>query len=379
MLSSTRRRISTPRSTTRGQERSPPCSPIPARSKASAPPDRENGLSRGQRHGAHVRPPTRQRPRVPLCRRRLAARREATGVRSVGVERRQHEHARQGARSLHAEDVSRERPGARRIRCDGRAADRFRSRPTATSSLRSKITSSRGGRLVPRTTQLFKGPVRFVLTSAGHIAGIVNPPSPKVRLWTNADLPADPERWIGGTTEHRDTWWNDWADWITDTPERCGYRPRWETPPTLCSVKRPAHMSEAERSAGAHRVRVGSLSLHCSVTGNEGRPLLLVSGLGANVEMWTPFRRSLGSRLAHDRVRRSTGYWRVVHAAPTALDPRARHRRARSARCSRVRRGRRARLLVRWCDRAGDGPCAPRASTGSCSSPRAAVGDHGTG
>ena len=47
-----------------------------------------------------------------------------------------------------------------------------------------------------RTTQLFKGPIRFVLTSAGHIAGIVNPPSPKVRLWTNDELPADPERWF---------------------------------------------------------------------------------------------------------------------------------------------------------------------------------------
>jgi pimeloyl-ACP methyl ester carboxylesterase len=43
-------------------------------------------------------------------------------------------------------------------------------------------------------------------------------------------------------------------------------------------------------------VRVGSLTLRYSVTGSEGRPLLLVSGLGANVEMWTPFRRSLGAR-----------------------------------------------------------------------------------
>jgi polyhydroxyalkanoate synthase len=65
-----------------------------------------------------------------------------------------------------------------------------------------------------RTTQLLKGPVRFVLTSSGHIAGIVNPPGPKVRLWTNDDLPPDADRWLGGATELRDTWWNDWAEWI---------------------------------------------------------------------------------------------------------------------------------------------------------------------
>jgi polyhydroxyalkanoate synthase len=65
-----------------------------------------------------------------------------------------------------------------------------------------------------RTTQLFKGPVRFVLTSAGHIAGIVNPPGPKARLWTNDELPPDAEAWRAGATEHRDTWWNDWAEWI---------------------------------------------------------------------------------------------------------------------------------------------------------------------
>jgi polyhydroxyalkanoate synthase len=65
-----------------------------------------------------------------------------------------------------------------------------------------------------RTTQLLKGDVRFVLSSAGHIAGIVNPPSPKSRLWTNDALPPDPSRWLAGATEHHDTWWNDWAKWI---------------------------------------------------------------------------------------------------------------------------------------------------------------------
>ena len=55
-------------------------------------------------------------------------------------------------------------------------------------------------------------------------------------------------------------------------------------------------MSEPKPSTRAQRVRVGSLSLRYSVTGTEGRPLLLVNGVGANIEMWEPFRRSLGSR-----------------------------------------------------------------------------------
>jgi polyhydroxyalkanoate synthase len=65
-----------------------------------------------------------------------------------------------------------------------------------------------------RTTQLFKGPVRFVMTSGGHIAGIVSPPSPKARLWTNDDLPPDPEAWRANAVEHSESWWTDWAAWI---------------------------------------------------------------------------------------------------------------------------------------------------------------------
>jgi polyhydroxyalkanoate synthase len=66
-----------------------------------------------------------------------------------------------------------------------------------------------------RSTQLFKGPVRFVLTSAGHIAGIVNPPGPKARLWVNDnDLPTDAEQWLGGATERPVSWWIDWAEWM---------------------------------------------------------------------------------------------------------------------------------------------------------------------
>jgi polyhydroxyalkanoate synthase subunit PhaC len=85
-----------------------------------------------------------------------------------------------------------------------------------------------------RTTQLFKGPVRFVMTSGGHIAGIVNPPSPKVRLWTNDELPRDADEWRAGAVEHRDTWWSDWATWLAD---RGG---ALRTPPTTGSEQHPA-------------------------------------------------------------------------------------------------------------------------------------------
>ncbi len=85
-----------------------------------------------------------------------------------------------------------------------------------------------------RTTQLFKGPVRFVMTSGGHIAGIVSPPSPKVRLWTNDELPRDPSQWKTGAAEHRDTWWNDWSRWLA---ERGG---ELREPPPLGNDRYPA-------------------------------------------------------------------------------------------------------------------------------------------
>jgi polyhydroxyalkanoate synthase len=84
-----------------------------------------------------------------------------------------------------------------------------------------------------KSTQLFKGPIRFVLTSAGHIAGIVNPPGPKARLWTNDELPSDPNRWMASATEHKESWWEDWARWIAD---RAGAR---VAPPAMGSADHP--------------------------------------------------------------------------------------------------------------------------------------------
>jgi polyhydroxyalkanoate synthase len=66
-----------------------------------------------------------------------------------------------------------------------------------------------------RTTQLLGGNNRFVLSSSGHIAGIVNPPGPKAKHWVNdGEPPADPHEWKAGAELREATWWQDWAEWI---------------------------------------------------------------------------------------------------------------------------------------------------------------------
>lgn len=77
-----------------------------------------------------------------------------------------------------------------------------------------------------RATRLFTSPVRFVLSSSGHIAGIVNPPNPKARHWTNDDTTLEPEEWLRSAVEHQDTWWRDWTDWIAQRAGPSGKPPR---------------------------------------------------------------------------------------------------------------------------------------------------------
>ncbi|HZJ05516.1 MAG TPA: alpha/beta fold hydrolase [Nocardioidaceae bacterium] len=66
-----------------------------------------------------------------------------------------------------------------------------------------------------KTARLLGGRNRFVLSTSGHIAGIVNPPSPKAKHWVNEDsLPADPHEWKDAAQLQEGTWWEDWAKWI---------------------------------------------------------------------------------------------------------------------------------------------------------------------
>jgi polyhydroxyalkanoate synthase subunit PhaC len=71
-----------------------------------------------------------------------------------------------------------------------------------------------------KTTGLVSGPVRFVLSSGGHIAGIVNPPTPKAWFLaddTDAAAPASAEAWREQAQRHGGTWWEDWTRWSTES------------------------------------------------------------------------------------------------------------------------------------------------------------------
>jgi polyhydroxyalkanoate synthase subunit PhaC len=65
-----------------------------------------------------------------------------------------------------------------------------------------------------KTTQLLGGKSRFVLSSSGHIAGIVNPPNPKAKHWVNDNVPGDPHEWKANAGLVNATWWQDWTAWI---------------------------------------------------------------------------------------------------------------------------------------------------------------------
>lgn len=66
-----------------------------------------------------------------------------------------------------------------------------------------------------RSTQLFPGDVTFVLSTAGHIQSIINPPgSSKRRFMTNPNTPKDAGKWLRDAEEHVGSWWPCWTDWL---------------------------------------------------------------------------------------------------------------------------------------------------------------------
>ena len=68
-----------------------------------------------------------------------------------------------------------------------------------------------------QTTQLLSGKSRFVLSNAGHIASLINPPgNPKAHFFAGPEPGPDPDHWLAGAERQAGTWWDDWTVWVTD-------------------------------------------------------------------------------------------------------------------------------------------------------------------
>jgi polyhydroxyalkanoate synthase len=66
-----------------------------------------------------------------------------------------------------------------------------------------------------RSTQLLGGESRFILSTSGHIASLVNPPgNPKSTFQVAESTPADTEEWMAQAETLKGSWWPDFMTWL---------------------------------------------------------------------------------------------------------------------------------------------------------------------
>jgi polyhydroxyalkanoate synthase len=84
------------------------------------------------------------------------------------------------------------------------------------------VTGAANDHLTPwtgcyRTTELLSGPSTFVLSNAGHVASLVNPPgNPKASYWAGGQPGPDPMAWQATAEKHTGSWWEAWSGWVLE-------------------------------------------------------------------------------------------------------------------------------------------------------------------
>ena len=259
------------------------------------------GLLAGEDLGkvfAWLRP---ERPGLQLLGQQLPDGQRPAGLRHPRLEQRRHPHGRRTAHAV---------PGHLRAQPDrpaGRARGARRSRSTSTKvTCDNYVTGAVTDHLTPwqgcyQTTQLLGGDSTFVLSNAGHIQSLVNPPgNPKARMFTGPEPGPDAAEWRAGG--HRA------GGHLVGALGGLGDRARRRDQARSGQARQPQTQGRRRRPRPVHPRRLitmpaterfvdaGDLRLRVSCVAGDGRPLLLIGGIGANIEMWRPLRRALAGR-----------------------------------------------------------------------------------
>jgi polyhydroxyalkanoate synthase len=70
---------------------------------------------------------------------------------------------------------------------------------------------------VYRSARLFGGPVEFMMSGSGHIAGVINhPDAKKYQHWVNPWLAPSFDTWRTEANERPGSWWPHWRSWLRE-------------------------------------------------------------------------------------------------------------------------------------------------------------------
>jgi polyhydroxyalkanoate synthase len=70
---------------------------------------------------------------------------------------------------------------------------------------------------VYRIPHFVTSPIKFVLASSGHIAGIINPPEDeKGKYFTDGTLGKGADHWLATSRVNEGSWWPDWIEWLNE-------------------------------------------------------------------------------------------------------------------------------------------------------------------